>query len=295
VYLRAVTVENGNPLGILVTSGGTLNLDASMVTGTSGAGIHVNAGSSLAVSNSTISNNNSTSWNGGGIDSNGPVSVTASTISGNGGRYGGGIYSNSTLQLLNTTVTHNAASQQGGGIYLDYGGFATIDSSTLAYNGALAGSGIWSNPYASQLRNTLLDDNTCAGTTIIDDGYNLEYQEGNSLTCGFTDHAVSGNPALALPLTDNGGPTQTLALYAESAAINAGSCTTIAGATNSVDQRGQPRPGVAGSSCDIGAFEVQGAPTSPTSTTYYVNGSSGSDSNDCLSTATACATIGGAL
>jgi hypothetical protein len=56
-------------------------------------------------------------------------------------------------------------------------------------------------------------------------------------------------------LADNGGPTQTMALGAGSAALDktpTGSANCPASGT---DQRGFPRP--SGPACDIGAFEVQ--------------------------------------
>ncbi|MDQ2998330.1 MAG: right-handed parallel beta-helix repeat-containing protein, partial [Chloroflexota bacterium] len=78
------------------------------------------------------------------------------------------------------------------------------------------------------------------------------------------------------PLQNNGGPTLTQALLAGSAALDAGSNCTLA------DQRGVPRP--QGSACDIGAYE-RGA------TTLHV-APAGNDTSDCLTTATACRTIG---
>jgi hypothetical protein len=56
-----------------------------------------------------------------------------------------------------------------------------------------------------------------------------------------------GDPMLG-PLSDNGGPTQTMALLPGSPAIDAGtSCTAT-------DQRGVTRP--QGAACEIGAYEV---------------------------------------
>ena len=61
---------------------------------------------------------------------------------------------------------------------------------------------------------------------------------------------VSGDPVL-LALTDNGGPTETMALGTGSPAIDAGDNGTC----ESTDQRGVTRP--QGAHCDIGAFEVE--------------------------------------
>jgi hypothetical protein len=59
------------------------------------------------------------------------------------------------------------------------------------------------------------------------------------------------------PLADNGGPTNTRALLPGSPAINAGNNS----AGLATDQRGPGFPRVVAGLADIGAFEVQGAPT----------------------------------
>jgi hypothetical protein len=63
---------------------------------------------------------------------------------------------------------------------------------------------------------------------------------------------LSGDAKLG-PLANNGGPTRTHALLADSPAIDAGNCAFA----ESYDQRGRPRP--IGASCDIGAFEFNPA------------------------------------
>ena len=72
------------------------------------------------------------------------------------------------------------------------------------------------------------------------------------------------NPGLGT-LTDNGGPTQTIALLLGSAAINAGGNALAVDASGNpltTDQRGFSRMG--GGTVDIGAFEVQMPVVSPT-------------------------------
>jgi hypothetical protein len=99
----------------------------------------------------------------------------------------------------------------------------------------------------------------CSGT-ITEGGGNLSYPDNSC-------PGINADPQLS-ELADNGGPTQTMALQAGSAAIDAinivnGSCNDT-GVTG--DQRGVTRP--QGTKCDIGAFELeQAAPTStPTPT-----------------------------
>lgn len=68
---------------------------------------------------------------------------------------------------------------------------------------------------------------------------------------------INATPGL-LPLMDNGGPTQTMALSSDSPAINAATCTDHDGVAVTVDQRGSPRPGTL---CDMGAFELAALPS----------------------------------
>jgi hypothetical protein len=71
------------------------------------------------------------------------------------------------------------------------------------------------------------------------------------------------NPGLSSDgLMNNGGPTQTIALDADSPSINSiplVDCTDQEGNRVKTEQRGFPRPGTKKKDCDIGAFEVQGS------------------------------------
>jgi hypothetical protein len=111
------------------------------------------------------------------------------------------------------------------------------------------------------LQNTIIADNLPGGNceeagidTIIDGGGNIVWGEPDDPTCPGT----LADPKLAAP-ADNGGPTQTLALLAGSAAIDAADFAICAAApVNQRDQRGYIRP--YGAHCDSGAYEVGGVP-----------------------------------
>jgi len=77
-------------------------------------------------------------------------------------------------------------------------------------------------------------------------GHNID--SGN--TCGFTatGDLTNTNPLLG-PLQDNGGPTPTYAIPADSLAVNAGDNAVCP----PTDQRGIARPQAG--RCDIGAYE----------------------------------------
>ncbi|MGH9892856.1 MAG: choice-of-anchor Q domain-containing protein [bacterium] len=106
--------------------------------------------------------------------------------------------------------------------------------------------------------NTATDVDFVGGATnsFDSDGDNL-IGDGNA-TGNFDqtgDQTEVSDPGLG-GLADNGGPTQTHALMAESPAIDAvmGICPPPA-----TDQRGEDRP--QGPACDIGSFEIMAAPS----------------------------------
>jgi Ca2+-binding RTX toxin-like protein len=120
------------------------------------------------------------------------------------------------------------------------------------------------------LQNTLVaanDDDNCMATgqnPIADGGGNLD----DDVTCDFTDPTSLPNvPAgLAVALENNGGPTDTIALTATSAAIDSVVNCAAAGSLANRDQRGAQRPtdgdGNGNAFCDIGAFESAASPQS---------------------------------
>jgi len=123
------------------------------------------------------------------------------------------------------------------------------------------------------LSNTLLAANTlgagasdpdCAGAlTDGPGGHNLL---GNNVGCSGLTNGVNGDQVGAgaspidprlVPLANNGGPTQTMALLAGSPAIGAGDTTTCEQAPiNDLDQRGVPRNAALRRACDIGAYDT---------------------------------------
>jgi hypothetical protein len=132
------------------------------------------------------------------------------------------------LSLDSSTVSGNLAAF-GGGLFNQQGRVLTVHDSIVAGNAGPAGVSNCSPAVTSQ-------------------GYNLE----NAADCNFTALGDLRNAKAGLAaLSDNGGPTQTMAVGAGSPAIAAGDPACLAPA---VDQRGVSRP--QGGRCDIGAFEA---------------------------------------
>jgi hypothetical protein len=217
-----------------------------------GAGIQ-NSGT-LQVINSTLSDN--ATGVGGGIVNGGTLTVIGSTFTGNTGQVrGGGIHNTGTLTVINSTFSGNSAAFEGGALY-NSAGTVTITNSTFSGNSASVGGGI-SNVSTVTLKNTIVANSASGGNcsgTLSDGGGNLSWPD---TTCP----GINADPKL-LALANNGGPTQTMALDAGSAALDA----ALGGNCPATDQRGVTRPQGAG--CDIGAFERE----VPASVVYMFSG-----------------------
>ena len=211
------------------------------------------------------------------------VTLTNSTVSGNNaGDGGGGIRNSGTLTLTNSTVSGNNAGEDGGGIY-DFLGTANSFNSTITgnrsdadLNGTGIGGGVHNAAGATfTFQNTILAGNSetlrvgnffvattgeCDGT-IISSGNNL-MENYDTSRCTVTGNPLLADPKLG-PLQNNGGPTQTHVLLAGSPAIDGGNpsgCRDSLGALLTTDQRGFPRPADGNNNsvaaCDIGAYEL---------------------------------------
>jgi hypothetical protein len=178
-----------------------------------------------------------------------------------------------TLDIVNSTITDNEAVAGGGGsgaggglaVAGDDGSLVRIASSTISHNGAATGGNLWiAGGSDVELQHTILaaqisGGNCDGGVTSL--GFNLESGDG----CGLDDPTdiQDTGAGLANNLADNGGPTPTRALQADSAAVDAGDfdCFDPDGLPLATDQRGDGFPrGTDGDldgsfRCDIGAFE----------------------------------------
>ncbi len=210
--------------------------------------------------------------------------IVNSTLAGNTAAVtGGGIVDGEgPVLLVNDTVADNRAEG------LDLGARSAWRGSSkpAAIADAPAGNLATNVDAFIELRNTILAETTggegenCEGDVesyFHGPGHNLDYpsatpEEGGTDNCGLSaedDDLVDVNPQLSSQgLHANGGPTDTIAIPASSPAIGqvpvSGDCEEGEGFGPAlVDQRGEPRPGIAGDGCDIGAYEYQQGPAKP--------------------------------
>ena len=244
----------------LMDNSGDLTLQSVTLSGgsSSGRGGGVFNFGTLTIENSTISGN--TADDGGGVFNwYGILTIENSTISGNRAHDGGGVFNSAgVLTITNSTVSGNVANEAGGlfNSFFDYG-FGPSAATLTLNNSLIAGN---QATVAPEIENNSI---------VTADNFNLFGADGNAGVVGFTPGPTDIVPASGVtvadilgPLKNNGGPTQTHALVADSPAINAanpGGCVDSAGALLATDQRGFPRP-FNGTICDIGSYELQGDP-----------------------------------
>ena len=248
-----ILVGNGSSGVITIGAGSVVTLEnLTIQNGAAMFGGGINNSGNLTLRYSAVINNNATGPGGGGIYG-APGSQTAvsnSTISGNNSQnFGGGAFITGTATFQYVTITNNfsdgaSSGRESGGIAVGMDASATITASIVSDN--------YGNTTANEV-NCLAAGfpGGAAPGTLISGGYNLVGDGCGMLVSQPTDQ-INTAPGVG-PLADNGGVTQTHALLDTSSALDqipAASCTVLA------DQRGTARPQPAGASCDIGAFEV---------------------------------------
>ncbi len=219
---------------------------------------------SITISNSTF-NGNTAAGDGGGIficceATNGTnTSITGTTIANNTITLGdgGGIFTDGAVTIVNTTIHGNTAAESGGGISCG-GGTLSLTNVTITGNTAQSldtGGGISCSEFDAL--NTIIAGNTDGGTAPDCDGDlnslgNNLIQDTTGCTIGgdTTGNITGVDPQLGA-LAANGGLTQTRAVVPGTPPHNAG---RNAGCP-ATDQRGVARPQEG--TCEIGAYEYQ--------------------------------------
>jgi len=262
----------GNSYGGGISASGSLTIRDSTFYGNearseypSGGGIFASGSSSI--SGSTFFENSIESYycngymndgcysSGGAISNFGTMTIVNSTISSNQThRYGGGIANFSDITIANTTVSGNI----GGGVLSS----CHLEDSITRFQRTIV-----SGNFGDEV--TLFTYRDCS-MNVTANKHNVFGRNGNSGLIGFSPGATDLVPPGALntilsPLADNGGPTKTHALPANSPALDrAPNADCTAAPVNGIDQRGEPRnqngAGANGSNeCDAGAFERAGS------------------------------------
>ena len=269
-----ITVTNGNsPDGAGIYAGGnhTLTLmnstvSSNVATGADncGAGIYDVDDGNISVINSTIADNTCTGTgaDGGGIykGGGGSLIIANSTFYNNSVTDNGGgvriVMTSGTATITNSTFVNNVAGSKGGGLQVNNGS-VTVEFSTFSGNAAntinpSAGGAVQADGGSVSVVRSILANSTAGldcdqlapGTVSLTNSL----VENNSDCLGTI--TSSADPGLGA-LSDNGGPTQTMAITTSSPAFDA----ALTCASTTTDQRGVSRPQSV--HCDIGAYELE--------------------------------------
>jgi hypothetical protein len=267
-----------SPLDLARTLVATNGAGAGGVGGRGDGGVGGGGGAGTGGGGSAEGGNGGAGGNGSGLRLEDPATLVNATVSGNttaGGGNGGSAFGG--LSGGFATAGSGGAAGIGG---LDATETATLRALTIVGNnpGTTGQPGTRSSPGVNgsagapgigAVRGTgamTIEDSIVAGNTpancsgpIADGGHNIVSSQAG---CPGTE----GDPKLE-PVADNGGPSQTHALGAGSAALD----VVPAGDCSSPDQRGVSRP--RGAACDAGAYE-RAAPDATTGPAEAITSSS---------------------
>jgi hypothetical protein len=279
VAIQGLTISNGSATqfgcggGILI-DGSTLTVTNCTVSNNStdgtGGGICTENNATLTFESSTLSGNYAGDY-GGGMANDGTITIKNSTLSDNRGEFAAGAILNgfstgASLTVSNSTLSGNTTQLHGGGIF--NGAQAVITNSTLNGNSGMNGGAIVNRLGTLEIKNTVLNRGDL-GPNILNDigtvtshGYNLCDDDCAGVLNGPGDQ-LNTEPLLG-PLQDNGGPTFTHALLLGSPAIDSGDPNFTP--PPFFDQRGPGFDRVVNGRIDKGSFEVEGPGPTPTST-----------------------------
>jgi hypothetical protein len=277
-------VDSGNySSGGAVYSNGSIILASSSVTHSVVGGPRANTDSlggggifafnSVVLDESVVSSNASHGRAGGISALAGDVTIRNSTISNNQSDLeGGGVWApgcfflcavgQHTTTIENSTISGNSAGTNGGGVQVTYPD-VVVRNSTVTDNDAVAGggglfvenivNGVELAP-AITIVSSIVAGNAGGGAADIGSFASLavggDHDIINAVNGTPPPGTLVGDPGL-LPLAENGGPTPTHALAANSIAIDHGSNP----AHLVSDQRGAGYPRFFGQAPDIGAYE----------------------------------------
>ena len=183
----SIAAVSTNISGVTIQNGRALN----------GGGISVASNGGLTLTSSTVSGNFCGNF-GGGIYNSGSLTLINSTISGNSAiRNGGGINSSGTLTITNTTISGNSTDLDGGGIYNDFGTL-TITNSTISGNSAGHDGGGVNNQLSAAIFNSIVTLNRAAVALIGGGTGGGVFNSPSAISFSFKNSIIANNSFLIL-------------------------------------------------------------------------------------------------
>jgi CSLREA domain-containing protein len=266
-YIGGATVRNSTFFSNTASSGGggiyagtaltvTSSLFLSNSTTSNGGAIYTYVptfGGAHTVDNCTF-DGNTASDDGGGIENDGPTTVSRSTFTRNSASQGGGIDNGyHRLVIVNSSLYDNHARDKGGGLANWW--IVVMTNTTFVSNTATnGGAGVYTPSHDTTVRNTLVAngpaDPACLGFAFATGS---DHNLATDATCGGT---FTQTTLAQLALLGPVGSPAYFVLGPSSAAIDVGNNTGCP----ATDQPGTARPkdgnGDGTTVCDVGAYEA---------------------------------------
>ncbi|MCP4358275.1 MAG: DUF11 domain-containing protein, partial [Chloroflexi bacterium] len=180
--------SDGNGTGdvqvVSISSGSNVTISGLTIakgSASNGAGLLIDSGATITLSNSSLLSNTATT-DGGAIYNLGTLNMVNSTIRGNSATDdGGAIRNSSTMSIISSTLNNNnagnAVNNNGGAIYNFSGGALTITGSTVSSNSAgyLGGSVYNESSTVSMTNTTVSSSSAVNGGGIFNNGGVFEF------------------------------------------------------------------------------------------------------------------------
>jgi hypothetical protein len=221
-FLSNRTISNTTTL-----DGSVNNQNITIDGGASTIPFQVNTGVNFTVKGLTIANGKSTG-SGGGILSQGSLTVISTTLRSNttaasGG--GGAIYSSGPLTVTNTILKNNNGGNVGGAVYA-IGSTTNVSNSTFDTNTALQGGGLFTNSPTTTINSNTFVSNSATGTSAGTQGLG-----GGLLTLGTTN--LANNTFTANTSGFRGG-----AIWLNAGTLNINNDTIVSNSTSGASNGG---------------------------------------------------------
>ena len=178
------------PEGKSLTLSGAGADDTTIDANQTGAVLRV-AGGAVRVEDLTLTGGSSPF--GGGIDSDGDLTVTDAVITGNASQGdGGGIFADSgSVTVTRSTISNNRALSYGGGIAAEGGAKLLVSTSTLSANTGNFGSAVFAGGIQNGIATSTLAGNDGAGTVYVLSGRTVTITD-TTLHAASNDELVGG-------------------------------------------------------------------------------------------------------
>ena len=198
VMTGTLIITNTGYLGALINMSVTQLSGVTVTQNDAGVGGIWNQGQ-MSIDHSAIVTNTS-SYQGGGINNQGPgtvLTITNSIIRGNStsnsANEGGGIFSLADLRIFNSDISNNRAAGRGGGLAAQAGNVLIQDSTVQGNKAQTTGGGIDIRCFGNSCASLTLIDSTVSGNTAQTDGGGLMTDDHSDVQLRFS--TVSGNQA----------------------------------------------------------------------------------------------------